>query len=204
MATIGFYAGEDFVVYDAGGSGLGLHGGAFGTSITVNEYNTRTFITNSAGTVEGPEVDNIKWTHANSGIIGNAGSSVALTQIPNYKATLNIRFSHATPVKTINAEARVFDRSNIDAGPTGITFKIAELIHTGSTQVNNGSGDTSWITPSGSSVTVPFVDSPGTSGLSPSGSLTTDTQHDWYAAISCSPQTAGSKLAALYFSTEYL
>lgn len=205
MAAIGFHAGEDFTVYDVSSSGLGFYGDGFGVSLGVGVYNSRTFITNSAGNVEGPEVDNIKYTASNSGIIGQAGSSVLLTQIPNYKASLNVRFTHATPVRVANTEFRIFDRSNITAPASGVTCRVAEIIHPDTTQTNNGSGDASWVTAGGSGTVLDLVDSPGTSGLSPSGINTTEVRHDWYVAISVAPDSIGAKTQfGAYVSTEYL
>jgi hypothetical protein len=52
---------------------------------------------------------------------------------------------------------------------------------------------------------MPLIASPGTSGLSPSGADTVDVQHDWYVAISGSPDSIGSKTQyGLYVSLEYL
>lgn len=49
------------------------------------------------------------------------------------------------------------------------------------------------------------VASPGISGQRPNGAQTSATQHDWYFAISASPDSIGSKtMFALYFETEYL
>ncbi len=205
MAAIGFYSGEDFTIYDVSSSGLGFYGDGFGVSLGVGTYNVRTFITNSAGNIEGPEVDNIKYTASNSGIIGQSGSSVLLTQIPNYKATLNVRFTHATPVKVANTEFRIFDRSDINAAASGVTCRVAEVIHPDTTQNNNGSGDSVWTTAGGSGSVLDLVDSPGTSGLSPSGILTSDTRHDWYIAISVAPDSVGAKTQfGAYVATEYL
>lgn len=205
MATVGFYAGENFAINDLGGSGLGFYGDGFGSSVPVGSYQSRTFITDSTGANQGAEVDNVKWTHANSGILGQAGSSVNLNQIPNYLATLNIRFTHTSAVKTQNAKVRIYDRTSIDNPASGVTTKVAEIIHPLITQTAVGSGDTAWITPGGSATVVDLVASPGTSGNSPSGTNTTETQHDWFVAISASPDSIGAKTQfALYFTTEYL
>ena len=206
MALIQFLAGENFVINDLSGSGLGFYGdGGFGASVQVGNYQGRTYITNGAGTTQGAEVDNIKYANTASGIIGQAGSGIALRCIPNYQATLGIRFTHDSSVKVQNAELRIYDRSNVDNGASGVTTKVAEIIHPDITQDNNGSGDTTWLTPAGSAVTVELVDSPGRSGLSPNGPDTQDTQHDWYAALSASPDSIGSKtLYGLYVSLEYL
>jgi hypothetical protein len=97
MASINFLAGNGFTIQDLAGSGLGFFGDAgFGASVKVGEYQGRTFITNGAGTTQGPEADNVKYLNAGSGILGQAGSGIALTCIPNYQASLNVRFSNAT------------------------------------------------------------------------------------------------------------
>lgn len=205
MAAIGFYAGDNFNIYDVSSSGLGFFGDGFGVSLPVSNWNIRTFITNAAGNIAGPEVDNIKWSASNSGIIGQSGSSVLLTQIPNYLATLNVRFTHGSQVKVTNTEFRIFDRSNINNPASGVTCRVAEIIHPDTVQNNNGSGDTTWISAAGSGVTVPLVGSPGPSGTSISGVNTISTQHDWFVAISVSPDSVGSKTQfGAYCSCEYL
>lgn len=208
-AAISFLAGQGFTIQDLAGSGLGFFGDAgFGASVQVGSYQGHTYITNGAGTTQGPEVDNVKYLNAGSGILGQAGSGIALTAIPNYQATLNVRFTYDTAVKVQNAVARIYDRSNIDNPASGVTTKVAEIIHPDTTQSNNGSGDTTWLTPGGSGVTVSLAPSPGVSGLyagNGSNSLWTDAQHDWYLALSGSPDSIGSKTQyGLYVSLEYL
>ncbi|MBX9836729.1 MAG: hypothetical protein K2X69_00305, partial [Silvanigrellaceae bacterium] len=57
----------------------------------------------------------------------------------------------------------------------------------------------------GSGSTLSMVDSPGLSGLSPSCINTTATTHDWYLALTATPQSIGSKTQfGLYFAVEYL
>lgn len=206
MATIVFRAGEDFAINALAGSGLGFYGdGGFGESVSVGSYQGRTFITNSNGTAQGPEVDNVKFLNSASGILGQSGSGIALTAIPNYQSTLNIRFTHTSAVKTQNAKLRIFDRSDINNAASGVTTKVAEIIHPDTVQNNNGSGDSSWHTPAGSSVIVDFVASPGESGQRPNGADTTDDIHDWYSAVSASPDSVGSKTQfGLYFEVEFL
>lgn len=100
---------------------------------------------------------------------------------------------------------RIYDRSNINNDPSGVTCRCAEIIHPDTTQTANGSGDTSWINVHGSGVTLSLVSSPGQSGYSPNGSNTNDMTHDWYVAISPSPDSVGSKTQfGLYVSLEYL
>lgn len=204
MAVITFYAGESTNIYtvDGTGSGLGFYGSAFGTSVRIGQYNTKTYITNSNGTVQGAEADNIKYVSPSSAIIGSTGSAVLLRAIPNYQATLNIRATDSTAFQTDNPVLRIYDRSNIDNGPSGVTCKVCEVVHTGLTQVVNGSGNTGWTTPSGSSVTLTLSGNPCRSG---SFSGSTDTQHDWYVCLSCTPSSVGSKTQfGLYFEVDYI
>ena len=203
MATIAFYTnGHSTAV---GGSAVGFYGSTFGNSVTVGSYQDTTWITDSNGTLQGPQADNIKWTHPSSGSI-NGAASVVLTAIPNYLATLNIRFTHATAVRLQNSKLRIFDRSNINNNASGVTTKVAEIVHPTLTQTNNGSGSSSWNTPGGSGSILTFAfPSPGMSGLAPNGPSTSADRHDFYCAISASPDSVGSKTQyALYFECEYL
>jgi hypothetical protein len=205
MATIDFRSNEGFTI---GSSGLGFFGAAgFGASVKIGEYQDRTYITNSNGTAQGAEVDNTKWSHSSSGIIGPgaSGVSINLQNIPNYQSTLNIRFTHGSVIQTQNAVVQIYDRVDTANSPSGVTCKVAEIIHPETLQSVTGSGDSTWITPSGSTTTVPLVSSPGVSGIRPNGSSTSGIQHDWYLAVSASPNSIGSKDDfGLYFSVEYV
>lgn len=204
-ASLKFCAGENFVINDLAGSGLGFYGANFGDSVGVGLYPSRTFITDSTGATQGAEVDNVKYINSGSGILGSAGSGIPLLAVPNYLATVNIRFTNDTACRTQNVKARIYDRSNINNDPSGVTCKVARIIHPGLTQVSNGSGDATWQTPHGSAVVLTLVSSPGTSGYSPSGTATVDTQHDWFLAISPSPDSIGAKAQfGLYCELEYL
>lgn len=208
MATnINFYGGNQVApIAIVSGSGIGFYGsGGFGASVPVGEYNGRCFITDSNGVVSGAEINNVKYVSSGSAILGQAGSGIKLTQIPNYLATMKIQLTSDTAVKTRNAQVRIYDRSNINSAPSGVTCYGAEIIHTDTVQNNNGSGDASWIQLYGSGSTLSMVDSPGLSGLSPSGINTTSTTHDWYLALTATPQSIGSKTQfGLYFAVEYL
>lgn len=205
MAAINFFAGENFAIDDLAGSGLGFYGGGFNQSVEVGAWQTATFITDGNGSSQGPQVDNIQFLNAGSGVVNGASSGIALTAVPNYLATLNPRFTHSSAVKTQNAKLRIYDRSNINNAASGVTTKVAELIHPDTVQNNNGSGDTAWNTPAGSAVIMDLVSSPGMSGLSPNGASTTADRHDWYVAISASPDSIGAKtLYGLYVECEYL
>lgn len=203
MATISFSA-LDQGIQNLNGSGLGFYGATHGQSVNVSSYQDCTFITDSTGTIPGPQVHNIKYVHPASGSI-NGLTAVNVLDIPNYLASLKISFTHTSPVKTQNAQFRVYDRSNINNNPSGVLCKVAELVHPSTSQTGSlGSGNASWSTIQGSGSILSMTASPGISGLRPSGSNTTQAQHDWYLAISASPSSTGSKTFAGYFSVEYL
>lgn len=206
-AQITWWAGAN-QIQDLSGSGLGFYGDdGFATNVRVGYHQGRTFITNSAGTTQGPEANNTKYLNAGSGILGQTGTGIALTAIPNYQCPLRIRFTNDTAVRVQNAELRAYDRTNPNNPPSGVTCKVAEIIHPDTVQNNNGSGDTTWYTPAGSSVVVPLANSPGPSGLyagNGSNSNHSDTTHDWHVAWSSSPDNIGSKYFGAYISVEYL
>lgn len=201
MPTFSFIGGETGTINNLSGSGIGFFGASFGSSVNVGEYQTTTWITNSAGTSQGPQLDNVKWTHASSGSI-NGAASVALLAVPNYLAPLNIRFNHSSAIRTQNTKLRIYDRSSINNDPSGVTCQVAEIAHIDTTQVANGSGSSTWNNVHGSAVILTLTANPATSGAR---GAATDTNHDWYVALSASPDSIGSKtLFGLYVETEYL
>lgn len=211
--NISFWAGEDFQIQDLSGSGLGFYGDTgFAASVRVGNYQGRTFITNGAGTTQGPEVDNVKYLNSASGILGQSGSGIALKAIPNYLATLNVRIASDDGVsfKTQNTTLRIYDRTNPDNPASGVTCRAAEVIHPGLTQVANGSGSTTWttFTPTATGTVLNLCPSPGISGLyagNGNNGQWSDTRHDHYVCLSASPDTVGSKSQfGLLIETEYL
>jgi hypothetical protein len=205
MATISFYA--DDLSINLNGSGLGFFGaGGFGQSVEVGAWQGTTFITNGNGTINGGGVENTKYPgHPDSGINSTLGTNpVVLRAIPNRLATLNIRFEHTSAVKLQNTKLRIFDRSNINNGASGVTTKVAQIIHPYDTGTN-GSGDLQWATPVGSTVPLSLQGSPGSSGWKLTSAVWTDTRHDYFVVISASPNSIGAKtLYGLYVETEYL
>lgn len=206
-AAINFYADTAFFITNLAGSGLGFYGGGFGQSVNVGEYQNTTFITDSTGAIQGAQVNNVTYENSMSGIVNSSTSGILLTYIPNYQATLNIRFTNDTAVKTQNVKLRIYDRVSIDNGPSGVLSQVAEVIHLSTVQSAGGSGDTTWTSVAGSGSVLTLAPSPGTSGLyagNGSNSTYSDTRHDNYVCISQSPSSIGSKLSALYVSLEYL
>ena len=168
MAQIDFLINQTGFDYDLklGGSGLAFFGDAgFGASVEVGKYQGTTYVSDGTGSVKGAQAQNVKYANAQSGILGTASSGIGLRAIPNYQATLNIRFTHSAKVMAQNCELRVYDRSSINRAASGVTTKVAEIIHPRVTQFASGSGDNTWITPGGSGVVVNFANSPGSSGF---------------------------------------
>jgi hypothetical protein len=200
--------GGSFPINDLSGSGLGFYGtAAFGASVAVGSWQQRTFITDATGAIQGPEVNNVQYLNPGSGILGQAGSGTPLQFIPNWQSTLNIRFTNDAACKTQNQYAMIFDRVNTTHAATGVTTKMAQIIHPNPNQGPGGSGDSAWWTfnTANAGLQMPLVSSSGTSGFSPNGPQTSDVQHDWYVTLSASPDTIGSKSQyGLYVSLEYL
>ena len=212
MASLQFYTGGyNLAINNLSGSGLGFFGvGGFGNSVAVGSYQDTTFITDGNGVSQGPQGNNVKYVHPSSGQVGGS-TNVALQNLPNYQSTLNVRFTNATPVRTQNAKLYIYDRTSTNNPPTGVTCFVSNIIHPATAQSPGGSGLSTWENPAGSSyVNASILNngngfSPGTSGNSPNGAATSDVQHDWFFAISASPNSVGSKtLFGLWFSTEYL
>jgi hypothetical protein len=218
MATISFYVDPAPGSTGATGTqvgaseGLGFYGDAgFGASVAVGAYQGRTFITNSTGTLEGTEGDNIKYLNAGSGIMGSEGSGIGVDAWPYTQASLMVRFSHTSMVRVQNPEIRIYDRADIATGAVGVTTKMAEIVHPWSTKQphTEGSGinDGKWYTPAGSATTMSLSPSPGPTGIfvGAGNSTYSSTVHDWFVGISASPNSIGSKTEyGLYVSLEYL
>lgn len=213
MAEINVYIAETDTKIETG-EALGFFGDdGFGDTIPLNSYNGRTFITSSSGITEGTEGDNCKlivagsWSGVGgvSGVIpGQAGSGIALRSLPNYLSTMNIRFTHPLDVIVQNAELIVYDGADIAIKPSGLRVFSAEIIHTSRIQTQTGSGDETWQEMDGTTEVLPLVDSPATSGFSPLGPGSLDTQHDWYVALSLTPTLPGNKNFAMRVDLEYI
>lgn len=197
-ASILFLAGEGSISIPSG-YGLGFYHQSFQGAVRVGEWNTKTFITNSDGSYQGPEIDNVQYLNEGSGILGSAGSGLALTAIPNYQATLNTRVVSDVPIRVNSGRLFFYDGSDTGNLPAETTIKAAEVIHPDLVQVNNGSGQSVW-TNAGGGVNVSMANSPGAFGLYAGDGNSTrfDTQHDWYHLITLSPDMLGSKQLAIF------
>jgi len=204
-ATISFHAGTAGSIANLAGSGLGFFGSTFGNSVEVGSYQDSTYITDGTGSTQGAVCENAKYINI-SGCIQSDAGQIHLDRVPNRLATLNVRFTNDDAVKTQNVKLRIFDRSNINNAASGVTTKVAELVHPDPNQANvSNSSDSTWSTPAGSADIMTLIASPGESGQRPAGAETSDTRHDWYTLISASPDTIGAKtMFGLYIELEYL
>lgn len=214
----------------AAGSGLGFYGAGYGISVPVGRYQDSTFVTNANGTATNQyALNNTKYTHANSGQTAIAGN-VVLSGIPNYQAPLNIRFTHDESVAVQNCKIRIFDRNDINKQASGVTTQVYEVRHPNATETKPAlyrAGSHIWSefdpTDSGVIPELSLTNSPGMSGLNTieseslaeidgtrnwltkEGASHRSVRHDWYVALSASPQSIGSKTNyGLYFTCEYL
>lgn len=206
-AALSFYVGDSFLTFISAGSGLGYYGSSFGASVPVGSFADTCYVTNSLGVVQNLQTDYVKWVHNSSGQVAG-GVNLPLQSIPNDVSNFNIRFTYDSPVKVQNAQIRIYDRTTVTRGPSGVTAAIFEARHPSPIQGATGSGNTSWFYASGTYDNQAFTlgNSPGISGLFNNGtSLHQDTRHDWYINLSASPDSIGSKTNfALYCSVEYL
>jgi len=195
------YIGKDFAI-DVEGKGLGFFGvQGSGDTLEAGEYQKTTYIVD--GETPYAHINNITYYNESSGLID--GELVAnLREIPNYEATLNIRFQESENTRVLNAKYNFYNGDDLTEYPLGWTIKTAEIAHIGLIQDFTGVGDVSWNTAS----TGEFIDlynNPGHSGAYVGGfAWIPYLRHDWYIAISVAPQQVGSKTAGLYVYLEYL
>ena len=213
------------------GSGLGFFGNGFGLSVPVGQYQESTFVSNSNGTASGVKASNTKFASV-SGTIHNGNAEDDNEHLPNYYAPLNIRFTHDEAVRVQNCKLRIFDRNDIDNMASGVTTKVYELRHPNGVAnasyalAHRGRGTHDWyeFDPEEDMTDMLFTSSPGVSGLNTSagdslpasnsdgtnyvykeGTAHEAERHDWYVALSASPDSIGSKTQyGLYFTLEYL
>jgi hypothetical protein len=174
-------------------------------TLDTDEWATNTFLTDIGGTIGEIHCRTIKYNTDSTAYVDQLTTPVALTSIPNYLGTLNIRLLDDEEIFVALAEAKFYDGKNPDNPPSGINIKLAELRHP-NYRLNdpNGRGDESW-RDVGDGSTFSLSQSPGERGVkSNSMGWWAYTQHDWYVAISVSPQTIGDREFGLQVSVEYL
>ncbi len=211
MPTLELYAGEDTQV--SASSGLGFFGdNGFNAPVVIGEYNGHTFVTNASGTVQGFECNNNKHDGASGVIHGQTSSGIALKNLPNELATINLRFTHASDIYCQQVKLYVFDGTFTDgvANKTvsvdNLTFYGAEIRHRSRLQtVESAYSDAGWsdISASGSNY-IALVDSPGLNGRRNGGFEELSVRHDWYIALTCTPTQLGDRQFGITAELEYL
>ena len=183
-------------------SGCGFFGsGSFGASVPVGEYQGSTYCTNSAGSLQGPALANVKYVHANSGLL-NGSTLLNLRAIPNYQSTFEVRITSDDAVQLQNSRLYVTERASTTGNAAGVTIQVAEVDHTGLAQDNVGLGNVAWTSVNGTGAGnfLSLGNSPGLSG----GVSGSSVSHSYYVVMSLSPNSIGSKTATARFQTEYL
>jgi len=208
-AEIKFYAGSGPYGTEVGtGSGIGFYGSSFGASVQVGSYQDSSYMTNSAGSANYGAATNTKYPGNASGVIIDDDPEVQLSGLPLTSGTVNVRFTFDSAVKTQNCELRIYDRTDKDNNPSGVTCQVAQLVNGGSGVSSSGTAEGTndgWSSLYGSGSTMVMLYSPGSGGLSPSGTDTEDTRHDWYFCLSATPTSIGSKTQfGLWVELEYL
>jgi hypothetical protein len=143
MASISFFAGSTSI-NNLSGSGLGFFGGSFGQSVQLNSFQDTTYITNGNGSTNGGAGNNVKYSTDTKAFAAGIVPATGLKYIPNEKASLNVRFTNDTAVRTQNCKLRIFDRVNKDHAASGVITRVAELLHPSTSYSVEGSGDTTW------------------------------------------------------------
>ena len=119
MASISFFAGSTSI-NNLSGSGLGFFGGSFGQSVQLNSFQDTTYITNGNGSTNGGAGNNVKYSTDTKAFAAGIVPATGLKYIPNEKASLNVRFTNDTAVRTQNCKLRIFDRVNKDYAASGV------------------------------------------------------------------------------------
>ncbi len=130
-----------------------------------------------------------------------------------------------------NCKLRIFDRNDITRQASGVTTMVYEVRHPNGSEsasglLHRGVATHNWkeFDPTENMTDLDLTASPGVSGLNTSagdpnpatqyaftswltneGAAHESTVHDWYVALSASPDTIGSKTQyGLYFTCEYI
>lgn len=223
--------GTGSLINHGAGSGVGFYGNGFGVSVPVNGYQTQTYVTNANGTQEGVRLNNTAVAGAVSAnqVSVNAGTAINLQGLPNMHCPLNLRFSHTSAVRVQNCKLFVFDRVNKNNAASGVTTYAYEARHPSNTRGTAlalthrpSTAGHAWkkFNTAAAGASLDLTASPGSGGLNTDTSDTntgaklwtttlgeshTNLQHDWYVALSSSPDSIGSKTDyGLFFQLEYL
>lgn len=143
--------------------------GGFNTNVTVSQYQDTMHVKSSGGSDNsagnGPK--NSKYISATQVDLG--AGTVNLSTMSTGDAPIKVNFSDAASVSTSGAIFYAYDGTTTTTGPTGVTFQAAEQ------------GDTNWTGAEGSGSAVSLTDQAAS------------TSHDFFLAVSASPDSVGLK-----------
>ncbi len=217
------------------GSGLGFYGDGFGLSVPVGQYQDNTYISNSNGTASGIKVGNTKYmsvsgaSHNGGTTLDNEAMPNYYAPLNvRFSHSEGVRVQNCK-LRIFDRN----DIANQASGVTTQVYEIrhphpVEVNNEGSGALTlRGRSTHDWeeFDPELDQLDMDFTSSPGISGLNTSagdtlpaeasdGFLNWNTnegaahkaeRHDWYIALSASPDSIGSKTDyGLYFTLEYL
>lgn len=150
MASIFFEILDTSIIKSLSGSGLGFYGSSFGASVSTNDYQDSTYLTDENGESNFGSARNVKYLNP-SGLIGGTNKETGvLTGMNGTEATLLIHFDHTARVKVQNAQLRIYDRVNIDNAAVGVITKVAEIVNFRGLTTWNVEGG--WLTTGGADI----------------------------------------------------
>ena len=150
MASIFFEILDNTSIKSLSGSGLGFYGSSFGASVSTNDYQDSTYLTDENGESNFGSARNVKYLNP-SGLIGGTNKETGvLTGMNGTEATLLIHFDHTTKVKVQNAQLRIYDRVNIDNAAVQVITKVAEIVNFRGLTTWNVEGG--WLTTGGADI----------------------------------------------------
>ena len=223
--------GSGNLINHSAGSGLGFYGNGFNVSVPVCGYQTQTYVTNANGTGQGVRLNNTAVGGAVSAnqVSINGGTAINLNALPNMACPLNLRFTHTSAVRVQNCKAFIFDRTNKNNAASGVTTYLYEARHPSNTESTAtalthrpSTAGHEWkkFNTAAAGSSLDLTASPGSGGLNTNtsdsnavaklwttqlGESHTSMQHDWYLALSSSPDSIGSKTNyGLFFQLEYV
>lgn len=147
---------------------VGFYGATFDTAIEVSSYQTTTHVENSSNVHQctTAHLSNTKYLGAALVDI-NGGGSEDVANILTSECALKINFSDASSVTTTSNTFWADDGATSTAVPTNVTFQALEQ------------GDAAWTNAEGSAAALTINDD------------TAATSHDYYIAVSASPEAVG-------------
>lgn len=150
---------------------INFSGAAFDDAITVGAYQTSTHIEDSekAEQCATTHMNNTMYVSSQS-IAINGGAAESLTNVLTTECPLKINFANDPAVALSDVDFYAYDDTTDATGPTDVTVYCAEQ------------ADTDWVAADGSGAELSLGDS---------GSATT---HDFFIALSASPDSVGEKL----------